>query len=166
MPWHSLCFPQHNELCQRVLDQDYQMDPFGFVRQKGSWPGKALFCFSSEDVRSYTDVWIYCPLDPVPLVPSAPIAGSSGVSPVLMRGDPLWTVQRFWGVSVPARFWESRIQEYICSTPQVPAALQLKLEALLVDTEGLVPIAQFFDPPSPDHISGLEDLRVHSLADS
>ena len=162
MPWHTLCFPQAYELCKEALPGELQMDPFTFVRRIG-WPGKVLFCFATQGDRSFTDVWSYCPLDPLPLVPSEPIAGpmSSDLNPVLVRGNPLWTVQRYWGVAVPQRFWESRIQQYICTEKAL--SVRRKLEALMIPTYGLVPIENFFEPPVPDNISELEDMQIHEV---
>ena len=42
MPWHTLCFPQAYGLCTEALPGEVQMDPFTFLRNVGSWPGKAL----------------------------------------------------------------------------------------------------------------------------
>ena len=72
LPWHSLCFPQHWHLLEFVCQAS--VDPFEFVRRPGSWPGKVLFCFSAKPddevlFEGFTDVWSYCPFDPVPLVP-------------------------------------------------------------------------------------------------
>lgn len=134
LPWHTLCTPQHWDLCQRLGCAE--LDPFDFVRCKGSWPGKVLLCFTTElddedfSFRSFTDVWSYCPCDPVPLVPSAQ---------ALVPGSPIWAVHRFWGASVPSRFWKCQRHEYLMTATDELAPMR-KLEELALATLGLLPI--------------------------
>ena len=159
LPWHSLCFPQHWYLCEHV---GYAfLDPFDFVRRKGSWPGKVLFCFSikpDEEIlfRGFTDVWSYCPCDPVPLVPSPP-----GVNvPVLSPGSPLWSVQRFWDVCNPYKFWESTDHEYIMTATDSMTPMW-KLEEMSLAAMGAVPIRDFFPRPVPGDLSEYETLQFY-----
>ena len=165
LPWHSLCFPQHWYLCEHV---GYAcLDPFDFVRRKGSWPGKVLFCFSTkpdEEIlfRGFTDVWSYCPCDPVPLVPSPPSAGptSSPRTPVLIPGSPLWSVQRFWDVCNPYKFWESTDHEYIMTATDSMTPMW-KLEEMSLAAMGAVPIRDFFPRPVPGDLSEYETLQFY-----
>ena len=166
IPWHSLCFPQHWDLCEQVAYA--QLDPFDFVRRKGSWPGKVLFCFSTEPdedefhFRSFTDVWTYNPSDPVPLVPCPPSAGpvSSPRTPVLIPGSPIWTVHRCWDVAVPSRFWESKEQEYLMRATDAMAPMY-KLEELALATIGKLSIRDVVPRPVPDDPSDYETLLLY-----
>ena len=172
MPWHSLCFPQAYDLCVEALPRDTQMDPFGFVRNIGSWPGKVLFCAAPQlepsdairgpppPERSFTDIWSWCPLDPLPLVPRA----SRSLDPSdsgLVRGDPLWTCQRFWDTADPTRFWESTEQQYLCMEKAL--SIRRKLDALMVLASGQVPIGSLFHPPIPDNDIDYADMHHHEV---
>ena len=138
LPWHSLCIPQDWDLCERVGCAE--LDPFDFVRRKGSWPGKVLLCFTTnfdhEDFsfRGFTDVWSYCPIDPVPLVPSGE---------ALVPGSPIWTVHRFWGASVPSRFWKCQRHEYLMTATDEMAPMR-KLDELALATLRQLPIRDVY----------------------
>ena len=151
MPWHTLCFPQAYELCKEALPGELQMDPFTFVRRSGSWPGKVLFCFATQDARSFTDVWSWCPSDPLPLVPLS-------FRPVLVRGDPLWTCQRFWDTADPTRFWESPEQQYLCMEEAL--CIRRMLDAHMALAFGQVPIGSLFHPPVLENDIDYADMHV------
>ena len=138
LPWHSLCIPQDWDLCERVGCAE--LDPFDFVRRKDSWPGKVLLCFTTnfdhEDssFRGFTDVWSYCPIDPVPLVQSGE---------ALVPGSPIWTVHRFWGASVPSRFWKCQRHEYLMTATDEMAPMR-KLDELALATLRQLPIRDVY----------------------
>ena len=154
MPWHTLCFPQAYELCKEALPGEVQMDPYTFLRKVGSWQGKVLFCFATQDARSFTDVYSWCPLDPLPLVPTTWHDG-------LVYGDPLWTCQRYWDISDPMRFWQSTEQQYRCTVKAL--SVRRRLDFLVTCTSGLVPIERFFEPPVPLDCSAFEDMHVYKV---
>ena len=175
MPWHSLCFPQAYDLCVEALPRDTAMDPFGFVREIGSWPGKVLFCSAPQDApqlepgaatwgppplyRCFTDIWSWCPSDPLPLVPRALV--SDPFDSGLVRGDPLWTCQRFWDIAEPSRFWQSTEQQHLCMEKAL--SIRRKLDALMVLASGQVPIGSLFHPPIPDNDIDFEDMHLHKV---
>ena len=161
MPWHSLCFPQAYGLCTEALPGEVQMDPYTFLRKVGSWQGKVLFCFPGQDgsfmSRSFTDVWSWCPLDPLPLVPRALVSDPSESG--LVHGDPLWTCQRFWGTADPTRFWESTEQQYLCMEKAL--SIRRSLDAHMHLAFGQVPIGSLFHPPIYDNDIDYEDKHFH-----
>ena len=138
LPWHSLCIPQDWDLCERVGCAE--LDPFDFVRRKDSWPGKVLLCFTTNfdheefSFRGFTDVWSYCPIDPVPLVQSGE---------ALVPGSPIWTVHRFWGASVPSRFWKCQRHEYLMTATDEMAPMR-KLDELALATLRQLPIRDVY----------------------
>ena len=163
MPWHSLCFPQAYGLCTEALPGEVQMDPYTFLRKVGSWQGKVLFCFPGQDgsfmSRSFTDVWSWCPLDPLPLVPWS--FETDPRNPVLVRGDPLWTCCRRWGISDPMRFWQSTEQQYLCT--EKAFSLHRKLDELMTATSGLKPICRLFEPPPLPEMSVIEEETIYRI---
>ena len=159
MPWHALSFPQAYGLCTEALPGDVQMDPFTFLRIP--WPGKVLFCFEGQDdmpfmSRSFVDVWTWCPLDPLPLVPY------SSTEEVLVRqSEPLWTCHRYWGISDPTRFWQSTEQQYLCT--RNVRALQRKLDEVMTATFGLTPICRLFEPPPVPEMSVIQEQNIYRI---
>ena len=152
MPWHSLCFPMAFELCERVFE-DMQMDPFSFVRS--GWPGKVLFCFGhplvTDTWRPYTDVWTWCPNDPLPLVQSMP-------KNLLVNGHPIWTCQRFWDTLEPRFFFRSMEQQFLANEHAL--SLWRQVHALMACTRGLDPIETFFPAPVVSEISDVAGLQI------
>ena len=164
MPWHTLSFPQAYGLCTEALPGDVQMDPFTFLRNVGSWQGKVLFCFAGQDdmpfmSRSFTDVWTWCPLDPLPLVPWSFTGHTEQV--LVRHSDPLWTCHRYWGISDPTRFWQSTEQQYLCT--QKARSLQRKLDELMTATSGLRPICRLFEPPLLPEMSVIQEQNMYRI---
>ena len=157
MPWHTLCFPQAYGLCTEALPGEVQMDPFTFLRNVGSWPGKVLFCFEGQDdmpfpSRSFTDVWTWCPWDPLPLVPCS---FTGHTEQVLVRQiDPLWICHRYWGTSYTE-------QQYICT--QKALALQRKVDELMTATSGLTPVCRLFEPPPLPEMSVIQEQNIYRI---
>ena len=172
LPWHALCFPEHWHLMEFV-GRVRSVDPFGFVRRPGSWPGKVLYCFSCKPddecrFEGFTDVWSYCPCDPVPLVPRlvsqrpppSTVPSANPWLPVLTPGLPLWTLQRFWGVTNPYNFyWQATRTEYVLTTADDSQTPRWKLAELSIMTHQRLPIQDLFQRPSPASLSDFEYLR-------
>ena len=177
LPWHSVCFPEHFDQMEFVCTAG--VDPFEFVRRPGSWPGKVLYCFSvkpDDEVlfEGFTDVWSYCPCDPVPLVPRPPnrvpppstVASAKPWSPLLTRGLPLWSLHRFWDVSNPYHFWwRASRREYVITTADDSMTPRWKLDELAVLTRGRSPIQEVFPRPVPGELSEFENLRYFEAED-
>ena len=176
LPWHSLCLPELPEMefvCKAAVD------PFEFVRRPGSWPGKVLYCFSEQPddevlFEPFTDVWCYSPFDPIPLVPRpqsrdpppSTVASANPWLPALTRGLPLWSLQRFWDVSIPYHFWwQASRHEYVITTADDSMTPRSKLDELAVLTHGRRPIQEVFPRPAPRELSEFENLRYFEADD-
>ena len=172
LPWHSLCFPEHWSLLKFFCSSTY-VDPFGFVRRPGSWPGKVIYFFSHKCdeeclFEDFTDVWSYCPFDPVPLVPRpvnqvpppSTLPCADPWLPVLTPGLPLWTLQRFWGVTLPYKlWWQANRTEYVLTTSDDSQTPRLMLNELVLRTLGRSPIQDLFQLRMPRSLSEFENLR-------
>ena len=79
----------------------------------------------------------------------------------LVRGDPLWTCQRFWDIAEPSRFWQSTEQQHLCMEKAL--SIRRKLDALMVLASGQVPIGSLFHPPILDNDIDYADMHFHEL---